>query len=844
MVSKHLSFLFLIFLGSSCMAQIDTMFWFALPAVSSSQPMTHRLTFQSYDNAAVIEIEKLFPSGTTVDTLHMGTQQYRRYDLGDPGSFTPNATQQRGILIRSTAAVSCVYDLFVDTLRTIGERYTLKGSTGLGTHFVVPAPYYIIDYYEAHNSIEMIATEDSTLAVIDIPNRIPGIQAPQSWSHDTIRLQRGQSHIVRTDTAAYVRGGNRVGVLLGSIVRTNKPVALNSSDAGNYGNGLPAPSGEQLVPAHFLGTKYLVPREGIFCDDPYRRINIDSVTTIVIPLYDHTNIRLSGSNSGAVTQDRGQPHMIRHYYNTGYLGTSYTITSDKPVAVITVLCHNGRQSFTLNPPIDCTGSGQIAAYSAIDADSTFDYFLIGPPRARTQASVNGTSPQGASWSNWLDWSDDYVFHLQVTVDTLERIHAAIPSGKLHLYTWNRGGMSRFLTCHSEYAAEAHLAFDMGFTEFSSRDTIFFRHVQRNMRGVRFIGPNGIRIDNPGDTILLVAYPSRSGWYYLRGATIGGCTDSIVDSIFITVNRANEQEIILFDTVCGTSYRFGDTLITQSGHYVQYDTIEENYVVATHLYLTVRQPPSLDIELQQTCNGDPYYFLDPRDLPDTLDYAWSWWPADAATPFLDADSMLRFVPEDLSEYYLTYRYRDLPACPVTDTLALEPVGFVHAFMELSSEQLSFDDMNLTAFDRSSHATGRQWYLDGSLQACSDAILHCAAAGGSDSLCITLVAFNPSCADTMTRCVSIDGHSIYFPNVFTPGAESNNRFAPIGNIAECELWIYDRRGDIVYHTADALANPWDGTHDGRRCQQGAYVYLCRYRNPGNGFLSHTGTVTLVR
>ena len=321
---------------------------------------------------------------------------------------------------------------------------------------------------------------------------------------------------------------------------------------------------------------------------------------------------------------------------------------------------------------------------------------------------------------------------------------------------------------------------------------------------------------------------------------GQCRDSVTHAF--TIDPA--LEATLYDTLCGSSYRFGDTVVAASGHYTHRQQVEGGCDSITHLYLTLRQPPSLDIELQQTCNGDPYYFLDPRDLPDTLDYAWSWWPADAATPFLDADSMLRFVPEDLSEYYLTYRYRDLPACPVTDTLALEPVGFVHAFMELSSEQLSFDDMNLTAFDRSSHATGRQWYLDGSLQACSDAILHCAAAGGSDSLCITLVAFNPSCADTMTRCVSIDGHSIYFPNVFTPGAESNNRFAPIGNIAECELWIYDRRGDIVYHTADALANPWDGTHDGRRCQQGAYVYLCRYRHPGNGFLSHTGTVTMLR
>lgn len=322
---------------------------------------------------------------------------------------------------------------------------------------------------------------------------------------------------------------------------------------------------------------------------------------------------------------------------------------------------------------------------------------------------------------------------------------------------------------------------------------------------------------------------------------GQCRDSVTHTF--TIDPA--MEVTIYDTLCGSSYRFGDTLLTASGHYTHRQQVEGGCDSVTHLYLTLRQPPTAEYSLQQTCSGEAYYFMDSRELADTLLYSWSWWPADAAPPFLDADSLLRFAPDTPTEYYLTYRYADEPQCPVIDTLALETVGFIHAVIELSSSQLTFDDMNVTAFDRSSNGGMRRWYINGALQSTTGPELPVAGAGMTDSVCITLVAGNVSCEDTATVCIPIVGSSIYFPNIFTPGRESNSRFQPIGfNIIECEMWIYDRRGDLVYHTDDILAHPWDGTHHGAPCQQGAYVYTCRYRHPDNGYLRHTGTVTLVR
>lgn len=51
--------------------------------------------------------------------------------------------------------------------------------------------------------------------------------------------------------------------------------------------------------------------------------------------------------------------------------------------------------------------------------------------------------------------------------------------------------------------------------------------------------------------------------------------------------------------------------------------------------------------------------------------------------------------------------------------------------------------------------------------------------------------------------------------------------------------------MYHSTD-FGQHWDGTKNGTACQQGAYVYRCRYTTaliPG-GWQSATGSVTLVR
>lgn len=93
---------------------------------------------------------------------------------------------------------------------------------------------------------------------------------------------------------------------------------------------------------------------------------------------------------------------------------------------------------------------------------------------------------------------------------------------------------------------------------------------------------------------------------------------------------------------------------------------------------------------------------------------------------------------------------------------------------------------------------------------------------------------------------DSCAIWVPNVFTPNLESNNTFRIYTHyIEEATVYIYHRWGDFVTKF-DGLRESWDGTKNGRPCQEAAYVYKIVYRTSISPASTQTlaGTVTLVR
>ncbi len=101
----------------------------------------------------------------------------------------------------------------------------------------------------------------------------------------------------------------------------------------------------------------------------------------------------------------------------------------------------------------------------------------------------------------------------------------------------------------------------------------------------------------------------------------------------------------------------------------------------------------------------------------------------------------------------------------------------------------------------------------------------AAGCYDVILVANNASDCPGRDTLEICIDPE-HTIYFPNAFTPDGNSlNEGFIGVGEgIKEYEMWIFDRWGNLIYHTDD-INKPWDGTVQGKSgtvCQQDVYVW----------------------
>ena len=81
------------------------------------------------------------------------------------------------------------------------------------------------------------------------------------------------------------------------------------------------------------------------------------------------------------------------------------------------------------------------------------------------------------------------------------------------------------------------------------------------------------------------------------------------------------------------------------------------------------------------------------------------------------------------------------------------------------------------------------------------------------------------------------NIYAANTFNPNREGiNNSFFLQGNLPYdiARFEIYDRWGNLIFLNKNILANQpndgWNGTHDGKRCLAGVYIWsaLIRYKN----------------
>jgi len=88
------------------------------------------------------------------------------------------------------------------------------------------------------------------------------------------------------------------------------------------------------------------------------------------------------------------------------------------------------------------------------------------------------------------------------------------------------------------------------------------------------------------------------------------------------------------------------------------------------------------------------------------------------------------------------------------------------------------------------------------------------------------------------------SLWVPSAFTPNDDYKNDvfLVQASNIKYYEIMIFNRLGNIVYHSRNIL-NSWDGTFEGNRVEDAVYTYVITYRDRKEELHKKYGTVTVL-
>lgn len=271
----------------------------------------------------------------------------------------------------------------------------------------------------------------------------------------------------------------------------------------------------------------------------------------------------------------------------------------------------------------------------------------------------------------------------------------------------------------------------------------------------------------------------------------------------------------------TLYHLGDTLRTVHGC---------DSIIGIEVIRYPRVP--ITLEANADCHIKQYRLVGRADAPFLR------WQATPPDPNLEghyADSVLTLSPEQTTTYTLVADFGVAEVCPSSKSITLEPVSFPTALLRLSPEYLTLDNMEFEAHDIGQYNQPRSWTVSQYTSGQATPLptpppdqhihSHCTTTD-IDSVVVSLTVGTGTCTDTAIGSIPMKRATIWAPNIFTPDNATNNRFQIYTTgLHATELNIYNRDGLLMFHATD-LEEQWDGTHNGRPCTQGAYVWCLSY------------------
>lgn len=553
-------------------AQTDTVFWFAPPDLEvNHQQIPIRFCVTTYDEPATVTFSQPANGSFSPVTFSIPANNFHVYDVSDLVDVMEtkpiNTVVSRGMYITSTTPVSCYYE----SVGNNSEIYTLKGGTALGTDFLVPMQtHFDNNYSTSTSSIEIIATEDNTVVQITAPVALRG-GIPANTTV-TVTLQRGQSYAVRADgTAANAHLHN-------TVIHSNKPIAVNSTDDSVYApGGCFDLIGDQLVPLSMVGTHYVALRN-----------NSEFEFLFIYPVENHTTVSINGATQPVLNVGQSIKYQIPSS------STANLIVSDNPVVVFQMTAIGCELGGTMLPQIECTGSHTVT-HLRPDCSESIVTILVSSDHVSDFLFNGSSSVISASNFHPLVGYPGFSYCVKnvsnnVSIGSVMKIQNPAARFLLGVLDGTHGGDCSF-GFFSDYAQSSYVRFDMD-TLFCEGDTILFNYSAPNIENLTLSGPQGLNLTTP-PFVLSDVTTDRSGWYHLVGIDTSSCFSVLSDSVYITVASSSEPTELTVEA-CSNYVWHGENL-TQSGDYTHVLTNSSGCDSVVHLHLTITDAdPSLHI----------------------------------------------------------------------------------------------------------------------------------------------------------------------------------------------------------------------------------------------------------
>lgn len=252
--------------------------------------------------------------------------------------------------------------------------------------------------------------------------------------------------------------------------------------------------------------------------------------------------------------------------------------------------------------------------------------------------------------------------------------------------------------------------------------------------------------------------------------------------------------------------------------------------------------NLSSDVAAICLGDSVLL----DAGGNISYTWNSAPYDPTLDNTQGQSSFMVSPTVTTTYYLLPS-EDNPCSIEGAQVRIEVIPYPTPTIRSSSARVNIEDATLTLLDVSPYSASSHWAFSDGGTAEGARVTHSFTDLGNDSVGITLNSCNRlDCCDSTTIHLPVEVTTVWFPNTFTPEADNNNLFGVHSKLAftAFDLYVYNRRGQLVYHSTDPAAQ-WNGVMDnGVEAPQGAYAWFCRYAYSPDAFYTAKGTVTLIR